>query len=493
MLTFGVVLAVLLLWLAAWHLPSYKHRQALLLLASYLFYGSWGLGFLLVLIASSIMNFVWGFILKRRVSAILLWIGVALNLLLLIFFKYLPPLLEAGAATSWHSGLFRQISMPLGISFWTLQGLSYLFDIYREEELDPSLLEVCLYMAFWPTVLSGPVCRLPNMLPQFREVRGFKTDDLSVGVRRLMQGLVMKFVLAHLLASGLTQGEGVDAGFDYVKNGWYAVDVWLLAIGFGFQLFFDFAGYSHIVIGISRLFGIRLEENFNRPYLSLTPSIFWTRWHMSLSFWIRDYVFLPLAALRRGRWWLYLSLLSAMVLFGLWHAAEATLILWGVYHGLLLVMHRVGQQVKRTLPFTWPPGLGALLSWAATFCAVCLGWILFRAANLDEALLMLGSVFSFSRYGQLSLPSNYYVVTLSVIMGYFGFEGAKSLLAFWRARYREAPSLPRLGIATIQFFDLLEERVWWWLTPMSLVALALTGIVIFDKNATVTPFVYTLF
>src|SRR6185295_9624236 len=196
-----------------------------------------------------------------------------------------------GWAIPWQPEFFHDIVMPVGISFWTFQGLSYLFDVYREEEIDPSLLEFCLYMAFWPTVLSGPVCRLPNMLPQFRKEPVFSWEDISAGTLRIIQGLFMKMVLAQLLASGLTPGQGVAAGFDQVKSGLGGLDVWLLAIGFGFQLFFDFAGYSHIVIGGARLFGIQVPENFHRPFVSTTPSIFWTRWHMSLSFWIRDYVF----------------------------------------------------------------------------------------------------------------------------------------------------------------------------------------------------------
>ena len=175
--------------------------------------------------------------------------------------------------------------------------------------MDPSLLEFCLYMAFWPTVLSGPICRLPSMLPQFRQLSPFSWDDLSAGSLRFIQGVIMKFVLAQILVSGWLPGEGIAAGFDQMKGGWGGVDVWLLGIGFGFLLFFDFAGYSHMVIGAARIFGIRLPENFDRPFLSTTPSIFWTRWHMSLSFWIRDYVFNPLAAAgRRYSWWPYVVL-----------------------------------------------------------------------------------------------------------------------------------------------------------------------------------------
>src|SRR6266478_5129461 len=168
--TVGFMSVVLLLMLVGWRLPSVRGRQILLLAASYLFYANWGIGFLSILIISSLMNYTCGCALRRKVTAPRLWIGIALNLLPLAFFKYLPVLLELGPAGSWQYDLGRQIIMPLGMSFWTFQGLSYLFDIYFEEELDPSLLEFCLYMAFWPTVDSGPICRLASMMPQFRKL-----------------------------------------------------------------------------------------------------------------------------------------------------------------------------------------------------------------------------------------------------------------------------------------------------------------------------------
>ena len=222
-------------------------------------------------------------------------------------------------------------------------------------------------MAFWPTVLAGPVCRLGNLLPQFRKQPAFSSADISAGAFFLIQGLFMKLFLAPLLASGLRPNEGVNAGFDRIGGGWGAMDVWFLGVGFGFLLFFDFAGYSHIVIGTARLFGIRLPDNFDRPFLSPTPSIFWTRWHMSLSFWIRDYVFMPLATAVRRPWWPYIALIISMTLFGLWHAVTLTFLLWGMYHGVLLVAHRLGQQLKRHLTLQLPPHLGLLLAGAATF------------------------------------------------------------------------------------------------------------------------------
>jgi alginate O-acetyltransferase complex protein AlgI len=225
--TVGFIFLVLLLTAMGWRLPSIKGRQILFLTASYLFYASWGIGFFSILIISSLINYTCGLALRRKATASRLWIGIALNLLPLAFFKYLP---ELGSASSWQYDLGRQIIMPVGMSFWTFQGLSYLFDLYFEEELDPSLLEFCLYMAFWPTVLSGPICRLPGMLPQFRQLPPFSWDDLSVGSLRVIQGVMMKFVLAQILASGWFPGQGIAAGFDQMKGGWGGVDVWLLGI-----------------------------------------------------------------------------------------------------------------------------------------------------------------------------------------------------------------------------------------------------------------------
>jgi alginate O-acetyltransferase complex protein AlgI len=303
----------------------------------------------------------------------------------------------------------------------------------------------------------------------------------------------MKFGVAELLASGLAPGEGIAAGFDQIKAGWGALDVWLLAFGFGFQLFFDFAGYSHIVIGIARMFGIRLQENFDRPYLAPTPAVFWTRWHMSLSFWIRDYVFFPLAALRRERWWLYVVLIAAMSLFGLWHAAKATFIVWGIYHGLLLVVHRLGQQLKVRVPFGVGTASGGLLAGAATFAMVSLGWILFRANDLAQALLMLRLLFSADSYGHSALPPSLYIVTSAVMIGYFVYEAMAALLNRWREAYSGQPDLPRGSAAAVELEQLLRERVWWWLAPISFVALMVAGIMIFQENTPPKAFMYTRF
>lgn len=408
----GVVLA----WLLSWRLRSARSRQALFLISSYLFYAGFALWFLGVLVASTLINYVCAAYLRRRPTTGRLWAGVLLNLLFLGTFKYLPGIAEMWAQQSSLATRLTQIVLPVGISFWTFEGLSYLFDVYRDQELNPTLLEFCLYMAFGPTVLSGPICRLQDLLPQFREVRPFEWSDKQRGLQRIWLGVFM-MTLARTLGAGILPGQGVDAGFERAHLG--GIDVWLLTIGYGFQLFFDFAGYSHIAIGTARLFGFRLPENFELPYLSTSPSQFWTRWHMSLSFWIRDYVFLPLVMVRRELWWRNLALVISMVIFGLWHKAKLLFIVWGAYQGVLLLLHRAWQQTQRRFGFEWSSRLPTPVSWGVTFLAIMLGWVFFRASDLKHAITMVGAALSPARHQALTLPPNYYLLLLAVLAGYF--------------------------------------------------------------------------
>lgn len=459
------------LWLVGCAVRNPRHRQLLLLAASYLFYASWGLGFLTLLVASSVMNYQWGRVLRGSPTARCLWVGILLNLLVLVVFKYFPPLVQAAPPSSALHRNLGWLLMPVGISFWTFQALSYLFDVYREEEADPSLTEFCLYMAFWPTVLAGPVCRMPEVLPQFREAGALDWEDLSIGTRRIVLGLFMKLVLAQLLGNGMRPGVGVNYGFDEIGEGWGGIDVWLLAVGFGFQLFFDFAGYSHIAIGSARLFGIRLAENFDHTYLSTTPSVFWTRWHMSLSFWIRDYVFLPLAMMRREVWWRNLALVIAMALFGLWHGAAATFIAWGIYHGILLVAHRQIQAARRRLKLAPPAAIDKALSWAMSFGSISLGWILFRAQTFKQALAMITAVFEPVGYFHLTMRPDFYILTALVIGGYFAYAAIEA-------------TAPRLRQ------NRAGDRALWLLSPLYYAA-SLVLIIVWSKQETI--FVYFRF
>jgi len=423
-------------WLVAWRLKTVRSRQTLMLVTSYLLYASWGLQFLGLLVVSSLLNFALGVALRRRPSSSRLWVGIALNVALLGTFKYVPALVPLLPPTALGSAL-ADLVLPVGISFWTFQALSYLCDVYQGKDVTPSLSEWLLYMAFWPTVLSGPICRLATLLPQFRECPSVSGDDVRRGLDRVCIGLVM-VALAQALAAGLQPGHGLDDAFDRLQGAWTGPDVWLVTIGYGFHLFFNFAGYSHIVIGAARLFGIRLAENFDRPYLATTPSEFWTRWHMSLSFWIRDYLFLPLVMVRRDMWWRSVALVLSMVVFGLWHKGSVLFVLWGAYHGVLLVLHRKVQQVRRRWAWQIPEVTIGPASWLITFAAIGLGWILFRANSVAQALTMLRVVVTPSAYVNPLLPPSLYLVVVAGVLGYFGTIGATAL----HRRYHEVLRVP---------------------------------------------------
>ncbi len=490
-LTYSI--GLLLTWLLALGFTSPTRRQLLFLVASYLFYASWGPRFLPLLVLSSLVNYGCGAFLRRNPTPGRLWVGLGFNLGLLVFFKYLPPLAGTWAGEAGAGAQVTRIALPTGLSFWTFQAMSYLLDLYRGEDLDPTPLEFGLYLAFWPTVLSGPICRLPDLLPQFRQARRPSVEEVASGAQRICVGGLM-VVAAQVLGAGLRPGAGVDGGFARPGGGWGGLDVWCLAFAFGFQLFFDFAGYSHIVIGAARLFGLRLPENFERPYLSATPSVFWTRWHMSLSFWIRDYVFLPLATVRREPWWRHLALLLSMVVFGLWHKGSAPFLGWGAYNGLLLVVHRRWQQLERRWGGAGGGRLGKGLGWVLTLLAIMLGWVFFRAGDLGQAFAMVGTALRPGAYAHRTLDPSLYVLTATVVIGYFGIVACGAALdraaAAPAAAPRGALSAPRrLGHRLL--IRLSRDR-WAWVVPAGVVLFFYLFVVLHfrEAGAGTTAFLY---
>ncbi len=476
------VVGLLAAWLLSWRLRETRKRQLLYLALSYGFYATWGLKFLGMLIFSSLLNYLLSLYLRRNPSVPRLWVAIGCNVLLLSIFKYLPEIARESPGSPLAS--FSHLVLPVGMSFWTFQALSYLIDLYREEDLDPSLLEFCLYMAFWPTVLSGPICRLPAMLPQFRQRFAPVWEDLTIGTRRIAIGLLM-MMLSQILAGGIYPGKGLDAAFASPAGRLSGLDVWLMITCYGFQLFFSFCGYSHLVIGAARLFCFQLHENFNRPFLSTSPSEFWTRWHMSLSFWIRDYMFFPLATMRGGLWWRNLCLVIAMFIFGLWHQGSLLFIIWGTYHGLLLVAHRQWQQVRFRTGARLPRHLSAAVSWAGTFAAVSIGWIFFRATDTAQAAAMLRSAFAPHHFLQVHLSASLYGITLLMGAGYFLLTAARSFLNGFELS--ATTSRHRRGL---QF--LLSDR-WVWIVPLSVVISLYFFLLLRPTITTGGPMLYGLF
>jgi alginate O-acetyltransferase complex protein AlgI len=429
------------------------------------------------------MNYLLGRWLQRQPSGFVLSVGIILNLMFLASFKYLPEVAVRLPFTSLQK--FAHLALPLGLSFWTFQAMSYLFDLYRGDELDPSFVEFALYMSFFPVVISGPICRMPDMLPQFRSDRLTVAHDILRGFGRIATGVLM-MQFAQLLGQGILSGDGINSGFDHLAR-WSGPDVWCLAFGYGLQLFLDFAGYSHIAIGAAQALGFTVPENFARPFKSTTPSVFWTRWHMSLSFWIRDYVFLPLAVARREVWWRNLALVFSMIVFGIWHKASWLFVLWGCYHGALLVLHRLVQQVERKFDWTPSPAIWSPVSWLVTISLVSLGWIFFRANSLLEARQMLGAVLDPATYSSHLLSGSLYGLVIGLAFGYALVLRTIDMLdpdSAGEASFEEL----RSGVLTT-----LARHRWFWLPPLYVVVLLLVLAVTHTRGADAAQFMYRKF
>jgi alginate O-acetyltransferase complex protein AlgI len=448
-------------------------RQAVLLASSIALYLSWQPWFGAVFFTSIVINFLFGKWLHAKPHWLPLSLGISFNVVLLGVFKYVPQ-------TTAHvfPAEVGRVALPLGISFWTFQAMSYLFDLYREEELDPTFAEFALYMAFFPITISGPVCRMPDMLPQFRSKQTTHWSDIVAGMRRIAIGIFM-MQLGKLLGQGILAGDGIVSGWDHATR-WSGPDVWCLAFGYGLQLFLDFSGYTHIAVGMAKALGITVPENFERPFASTSPSEFWTRWHMSLSFWIRDYVFFPLATLRRETWWRHLALVLSMVVFGVWHKATFLFLIWGFYQGLLLVAHRMVQQVQRKLRWE-PPKIWSFVGWIVTAALVSVGWILFRANSTAQAKEMLRALASAETYESHFLSSSLYLLICALAAGY------GIILLVVNALNRDvAPESPRI-------IALLARLRWFWLPAVYTVALLVVLMITLTQQGGVGQMMYRSF
>ncbi len=353
-------------------------RNVFLLLASLVFY-AWGEGELVALLVGSAAVNYW--VCGRMVQGGKGWLGagVALNLALLLLFKY----------AGWLSGGAIELALPMGISFFTFQALSFLVDVKRGDAEAPlSLSDFALYLALFPQLVAGPIVRYRDLAGQIRS-RAISSAAFADGVRRFVFGLAKKVMIADTL-------EGtVSSVFALSADALFPTVAWLGVASYTLQIYFDFSGYSDMAIGIGLMLGFRLPENFLHPYASRSITEFWRRWHVSLSSWFRDYLYIPLGGSRRGRARTYLNLSIVFLLCGLWHGAAWTFVLWGALHGLLLVLERVG--AGRLLERAPSP-----ISIAITVSLVALGWVLFRADDLDHAIDVYGALFG--QTGALAQP-----------------------------------------------------------------------------------------
>lgn len=366
----------------------YRWQNRLLLVASYLFYGLWDWRFPCLMAATTLVDYwVTGGMracpAKRKTYLLVSLLSNLGVLFLLKYFEFFQANVLWGLRQFGVEGspLLVGLLLPVGISFYTFQRLTFVFDVYQEEAHDDvGLLDFALFVSFFPLLLSGPIERAKQLLPQLMRPRAIGSRHFEEGGWLVAWGLFKKVYIADNLAAL------VDPVF---ADGWQGSggEVLVAVYAYAFQIYCDFSGYSDVARGIATFLGFDVRWNFNLPYFATNPSDFWRRWHISLSTWLRDYVFIPLGGSRGGAWATGRSLMVTMVLVGLWHGAAWTFVLWGGYHGMLLIVHRAVRPASRT---EQPASLvSQLVSMGGMFHLTCLGWLLFRATSLDQASHLL--------------------------------------------------------------------------------------------------------
>lgn len=446
------------LFLAIYYLTPSRHRSVTILLGSYIFYAWWRIDFLALLFGTT----VWTYIFGRRIGAAgtqraakaYLIIGLLGCLGVLGVFKYLNFFIDS-FATLWGTtpdalGVHWRLILPIGVSFYVFHAVSYLVDVYRKDaEATARFFDFAAFIALFPQLVAGPILRFKDLTHQFAH----RTHSLALfadGTTLFLIGLAKKVLLADTVAPL------ADLAFA-TPNPSMALS-WLGSIAYMMQLYFDFSGYSDMAIGLGLMIGFHFRPNFDTPYISRSITEFWRRWHISLSVWLRDYLYIPLGGNRKGPARTYINLLLVMFLGGLWHGAAMTFVLWGIWHGIWLAIERATGLANRQ-------HFGDL---ARTLMLVLIGWIMFRAASVDDALGLYAGMLGWNGLAAepLSIPREA-LVFLAIGIAYAAFEPALNRLT---ARYlapgpgdpltwlnTALPVLPMLLLASITLLKLAEQ------------------------------------
>ncbi len=363
-----------------WSVGRHRARLIWLMAASAWFYMSWSPWFLLLILGSTSVDYLVALRLERvRGSSARKWLvalSVSINLGVLAYFKYVAFFLDAArGATHWLGWdvpipIAKQF-LPLGLSFYTFEAISYAVDVYRGRvRAVRNPFDYAVYILFFPHLVAGPIVRPAEFLPQLARPKRFDWARCHAGGQLFLCGLFKKIVLADNVAQCIDPVFADPGRFD-------SLTLWLAVLGYAVQIYGDFSGYTDMALGIAHTFGFKLPNNFNAPYLAASPSDFWRRWHISLSRWLRDYLYIPLGGNRHGPTRTTINLFATMVLGGLWHGANWTFVVWGTYHGVLLA-------VQRLIPASWNRPMLRPLGGLLTLLAVCVGWVFFRAQSLGD-------------------------------------------------------------------------------------------------------------
>lgn len=386
------------------------HRVSIswLVAASLFFYGWWNPAYLGLIIGSILFNYAFGVLLgsKKKKSKRLLAIGIGINLMLIGYYKYANFFVDNLSLLSGINLQIRTIILPLAISFFTFQQIAYLVDAYKGETKEYNFLHYCLFVTFFPQLIAGPIVHHKEMMVQFSANKKIKLgcQNFIIGLNIFTLGLFKKVILADGISVYATPVFNSASSGDTIS---FFV-AWGGALAYTFQLYFDFSGYSDMAIGIGKMFGINLPINFSSPYKSLNIKDFWRRWHMTLSRFLRDYLYIPLGGGHKGNSRRFVNLMTTMLLGGLWHGAGWTFLLWGGLHGFYLILNHGWDYVKKQLRLEWLDSsvCWKSIAWLITFISVVNAWVFFRATSFQAAVSILKGMYGFNG---VSLPNAIYV------------------------------------------------------------------------------------
>ncbi|MGJ0304069.1 MBOAT family protein, partial [Aliarcobacter cryaerophilus] len=381
-----------------------------LVAGSLFFYSYWNITYLPLILISMFTNYGVGLTLvnQDRVkisSKTVLAFGIFFNLALLGYFKYTDFFLENFNGIFGSNIPLPHIILPLGISFFTFTQIAFLVDAYKKEAKEYNIFNYMLFVTYFPHLLAGPILHHKEMMPQFASVKNYAKNykNIALGLFIFSIGLFKKVIIADTFAVW------ANAGFDTATT-LNLIEAWATSLSYTFQLYFDFSGYTDMAIGVSLMFNIKLPINFNSPYKALSIQDFWRRWHITLSRFLRDYLYIPLGGNRKGEIRTYTNLITTFLLGGFWHGAGWTFIIWGLLHGIALAIHRMWQSFGFKL--------NKILAWFITFNFINITWIFFRAKDFESAIKVLGSMFSLDN---VVLPEKYFKFLAQYNEVYFKF------------------------------------------------------------------------
>jgi alginate O-acetyltransferase complex protein AlgI len=457
-------------------LVLYNSRQlrlgnVTLVVFSLIFY-AWGEPVVvLLMILSIVINWLFGMLmdipalavyLKRKTVLIL---SVVFNIGLLIIFKYTGFIVENINAVLGKTVLANpNISLPIGISFFIFQAMSYVIDVYRRDTpVNRNIMDVALYISFFPQLIAGPIVRYHDISEQIKR-RTYSTSKFASGVSRFVIGLSKKALMANVMAKLCDAVFGLQGGSLTPALAWFG------ALAYMLQIYFDFSGYSDMAIGLAKMFGFELLENFNYPYISRSIREFWKRWHISLSTWFKDYLYIPLGGNRKGLARTYINQFVVMLLCGLWHGASWTFVVWGLYHALFLMLEKTAFGIF--LRKLWRP-----LQHIYVLLIVLFGWVFFRAGSVEKAISFLGCMFGYS--SGIKNPLLHYLTPEMILIFIVGIIGSAPIMPWLN---RKISALPNLR---------LRNGILWGSSAINFILLLLSLAAV--SGGTYNPFIYFRF